>query len=686
MGRLTGSKELLTAGSKEYTASSGLLPGQTTLTTGAPGHRSYDSFTRVLIRELEAALQDAEPFTTRTLHMRLDMRDEFGKRRLEHQPQLFTLAPSDDAIMLFPVPKIKAPISQAPSMGWILLSVQISGSPPGDQPQGTDWLEYINTSVSEGFREQVEIAAAFISNSTVLILSMPTDVWAFLPHDFTGSYIGQVKSGNLLLEQETMNGRQSVLTSTPITVSQVRNFPYERLSRQDTRKRRADGELVASSATNNVSPRQSLFQAPRYSSQTMPNPSISALPHRLNEDFENFGMTQPHEELLGFGGDENDLAHVGTINQFLTSESHNANIGTSQEQAPDLHEDHQMEQGSSTPAADIRKFLEKHFPNDSLNLPTLATQETLQSLQSASLIEDPSNTSLSASILDTNSFKTSIKDGKLIFHCSYPGCKRTTLRKCELRIHLKRHTLPWACTVDKCLKAFGSKNDWIRHESKQHEQQECWRCGETDSNKSGESMPASSTDACMRVFYTKDLYSEHLRQVHKFHNNNVIDEMCDKQRIGRKARVQFWCGFCKRVIPLKQIGVSGESERYSHIDYHFSKEKCNIEQWELLNGRLFEEESALAAEQTSSTESSSSVSHEEEAQSTAIQRGSRKRPSSTMVNSNQGPAPKRAYTVRTEMVRCCQCANVFQPWNGVCIPCNHRLCRNCAAEVIEQTD
>jgi hypothetical protein len=240
MSGLTGSKELLTAGSKEYTASSGLLPGQTALTTGAPGDRPYDSFTRVLIQELEAALQDTEPFTARTLHMRLDMRDEFGKRRLEHQPQLFTLTPSDDAIMLFPAPKIEAPISQASSIGWILLSVQLSGLPTGDQPQETDWLEYINTSVSEGFRDQVEIGAAFISNSAVLILSMPIDVWAFLPHNFAGSYIGQVKSGNLLLEQDTTNGRQSALTSTPIIISQVHNFPYERPSRQATMKRRAD--------------------------------------------------------------------------------------------------------------------------------------------------------------------------------------------------------------------------------------------------------------------------------------------------------------------------------------------------------------------------------------------------------------------------------------------------------------
>ena len=454
--------------------------------------------------------------------------------------------------------------------------------------------------------------------------------------------------------------------------------------------------------SNNVSPGQVLSQGPMqsmnagYSSQTAPDPSIPDLPHRLNEDFGNYGITQPHEELLGFGGSENDLAHVGTTDQLLASESHTANIGSDTSQAPDLHEDHQVEQGSSVPAADIRKFLEKHFPNDTLDRATLAIQGTLQSLQSASLTGGENNTSPSASALDSDDFKTLMRDGKTVYLCSHPGCKKDMPRKCELRKHLKRHTHPWACTIDKCLKPFGSKNDWTRHESKQHEQQECWRCGEANSNASGESIPATSHDACKRVFDTKELYSKHLRQAHKFHDNDVIDKMCSKQRIGQKAQVQFWCGFCRQVVPLKQIGLSGISERYNHIDYHFSKERRTIEQWEPLNGRPYEGESALVA-QTSPPESCSSGGSEEEAgegasgdahaiQSTALQQGSRKRPSSAMISGNQGPPPKRAHRVRTEMAVCCQCRNVFQRWNGVCIPCNHRLCRNCAGEVVEQTD
>jgi hypothetical protein len=472
------------------------------------------------------------------------------------------------------------------------------------------------------------------------------------------------------------------------------------------RRNAAQGQMFS----NNVSSGQVLSQTPMrsmnavYSSQTAPNPSIPDLPHRLNEDFENYGITQPHEELLAFGGSENDLAHVGTTDQFLASESHTANIGsdTSQEQAPDLHEDQQVEQGSSVPAADIRKFLEqhfpeKHFPNDTLDRATLAIQGTLQTLQSASLTGGGNSTSTSASAPDSDDFKTAMKDGKTVYLCSHPGCKKDMPRKCELRKHLKRHTHPWSCTIDTCRKPFGSKNDWTRHESKQHEQQECWRCVEANSNESGEHISAPSHDACKRVFYTKELYSKHLRQAHKFQNNDVIDKMCHKQRIGQKAQVQFWCGFCRKVLVLKQIGLAGISERYSHIDYHFSKETRSIEQWEPLNGRPCEGESALAAQQTSPPESCSSGGNEEEAgegasgdarviQSKAVQRASRKRPSSMMVSSSQGPAPKRAHRVRTAMAVCCHCGNVFQRWNGVCIGCDHRLCNNCAAEVVEQTD
>src|ERR1700739_2954928 len=105
----------------------------------------------------------------------------------------------------------------------------------------------------------------------------------------------------------------------------------------------------------------------------------------------------------------------------------------------------------------------------------------LQSLQGAPLTGGLSNTSPPTSALDTDNFKTSIRDGKTFYHC--PECKKDSPRKCDLSKHLKLHKLPWAFSVDKCLKAFGSKNDWTRHESKQHEQQECWRCGEADPNE-----------------------------------------------------------------------------------------------------------------------------------------------------------------------------------------------------------
>ena len=148
--RLKGSKELLTAGSKEFKASGGHLPGQTAFTTGASGGRSYNSFTRVLINELDA-MKHNDPFTIRTLHMQLDER-RLGQRRLRHQPQLFTLSASDEAVMLFPVSKLESPLSPGLSVGWVLLSVPLSGIPSELYPTDVAWLDFLATGFSlEGF-------------------------------------------------------------------------------------------------------------------------------------------------------------------------------------------------------------------------------------------------------------------------------------------------------------------------------------------------------------------------------------------------------------------------------------------------------------------------------------------------------------------------------------------------------
>jgi hypothetical protein len=240
----------------------------------------------------------------------------------------------------------------------------------------------------------------------------------------------------------------------------------------------------------------------------------------------------------------------------------------------------------------VKAFLREHVPNDrieSLPLGIAAAASALDAENSTPATPDMITIdslvvgkAAATSALDAENFTPATRDVKTINLCPYPGCSKISRRKCGLRKHYKRHTLPWACTFDTCHKPFGSKNDWKRHELRQHEQQESWRCEEICDNVSGESVPSSGDDACKRLFHTKKLYLMHLQRSHRITEYEVTAKLCRTQRIGTKDEGRYWCGFCNKIVIKRQIGVG---ERYDHISDHFVREGRNIEQWKPLNGR-----------------------------------------------------------------------------------------------------
>jgi hypothetical protein len=443
-----------------------------------------------------------------------------------------------------------------------------------------------------------------------------------------------------------------------------------------------------------------------YGTRTAPG-SIEALPYRL-EDFDNTPMTYSQDPHFATGNSDNDLVQIGTLDQFSASISQPADSGSASfhRQTTNLGDDTRTEQVSPVSIDSIKSFLRQHANQASSDRIDSTSQQverfiqsTLQSLQSSSSNGELSNVPAPASQADMDNFKTSEKDGKTRYHCPYLGCKKDMPRKCELRKHLQRHTLPWACTFDVCRKPCGSKNDWKRHETRLHEQQECWRCEEVQSNESGQSVPSSGEDACKRLFCTKELYLKHLQDQHKILEVGVRVKLCKTQRIGGKCRVQYWCGFCNKIITMRAIGVEGDTERWNHIDQHFTKEKLKIAHWKALNGQPVPGDSAMESGHTSPSETSCGGCTEEEgdeeaaADANIAQSGSRKRPASMVVAANQGPASKvarsvgsRSHIVRTQMIKCCDCFNVFQPWNGACINCNHQVCPNCSTELVQQME
>ncbi|RSL71167.1 hypothetical protein CEP54_001533 [Fusarium duplospermum] len=106
-------------------------------------------------------------------------------------------------------------------------------------------------------------------------------------------------------------------------------------------------------------------------------------------------------------------------------------------------------------------------------------------------------------------------------------CQKKFSRKCMLKKHLKRHAKPWSCTFFNCQINFGSKNDWKRHERRQHCQ---------------------------------------------------VEKDCNRDN-------KFWCGFCIEVIEISDINdlEKAWTKRCDHIDDHFcgrGQSVKHISEWE----------------------------------------------------------------------------------------------------------
>lgn len=435
-----------------------------------------------------------------------------------------------------------------------------------------------------------------------------------------------------------------------------------------------------------------------YSSRTAPE-SVQTQPYRLEEDFGNIPATDSQNLPLTSEGSAADLAQIGMMDAFAPAASHISNLHPHPSQGQDLNllKDQQAKPAPQLSTEEVVTFLKNYTSNVSNNRVMSAIETTVLSLQSASSSGEANKplTPAPAPALDRVNFQQVTREKQAVYVCSWEGCNKSMKRQCDLRKHYARHTLPWACTFDGCLSSrrrFGSKNDWKRHESKQHEQQEKWRCGELDSNISGESVPATGREACMRLLCTKELYLQHLQDSHHITDSNVTNKLCESQKIGAKCQGQYWCGFCNEIITMEAKGLEGDAERFNHIDYHFIKDHRLIEDWTPLNGRPSPGESTPSAELSSPGQSSEAESEEGEtdeadageaqaAQATPSPQGTGKRPASMIAGGDPGP-PSKAARSATHFIYCCACGNNFESWQGVCTNCHHHPCRSCVNEVV----
>ncbi|THC93062.1 hypothetical protein EYZ11_007459 [Aspergillus tanneri] len=192
-------------------------------------------------------------------------------------------------------------------------------------------------------------------------------------------------------------------------------------------------------------------------------------------------------------------------------------------------------------------------------------------------------------------------DKKGWIQCEF--CTKQTRLRCEMKKHKKRHERPYGCTFHKCNKTFGSKADWKRHENSQHFHLQSWRCTLQDATQSGLQ--------CARLFYRQEVYVQHLKRYHHAGEEEVRAAIC-KNRIGRNGQSQFWCGFCRNIVPLKSQGLAAWNERFNHIDMEHFKKGERIGDWLLPSGHLTkdrerEEEKARAMTDTNEGDSEPAV-------------------------------------------------------------------------------
>jgi Fe2+ transport system protein B len=136
-----------------------------------------------------------------------------------------------------------------------------------------------------------------------------------------------------------------------------------------------------------------------------------------------------------------------------------------------------------------------------------------------------------------------------------------------------RQVLPdkrYGCTSDGCFQRFEGKRDWMEHEHREHQQQECWQC-------------------CGEIFYERTSFINHY-QGHK--DKERVREALEERKISRSHQGRYWCGYCTEasgdtgriMVCTAKKGIEADQERFNHIEEHMKGGKV-YGQWVQLDGR-----------------------------------------------------------------------------------------------------
>lgn len=80
-----------------------------------------------------------------------------------------------------------------------------------------------------------------------------------------------------------------------------------------------------------------------------------------------------------------------------------------------------------------------------------------------------------------------------------------------------------------------------------------------------------------------DHWYQHTKATPNSLSTKQIQQLQQKQRIGRDHQSSFWCGFCEKIVALQSKGPQAKDERLNHIEEHFLDKEV-IEDWIGMDG------------------------------------------------------------------------------------------------------
>lgn len=282
--------------------------------------------------------------------------------------------------------------------------------------------------------------------------------------------------------------------------------------------------------------------------------------------------------------------------------------------------------------------------------------------------------------------------------CPEPGCSKAFKRECELRKHKRRHERPYCCTFRDCNKKFGSKSDWTRHEDKQHDHENGWRCDVPLSGlEPGSAGSATALRLCGKQHPRSKTFKAHLYRDHSLSEDEVNAKLklC---HYGTKSGSRFWCGLCNAVVSVggvartnrsrKNNGEGGWTDRYDHIDDHVVGRtflKKTMDEWK------YEETETTEAELESIEPEQQVQRHQDQSQ----QHQQQLKADMVVADQNESRVSRRrgkALTLADESKptthwRCCQCENhntigLTTQCIGHELQCAHHQCLDCRKYII----